>query len=75
MSEINNAQIDNTKYIDVVMPMYNKIEYSDNCSKTGSLLQYYRDDPNKNITDSESFKFKLIITGKILLLVIQRMLK
>ena len=43
------------------MPMYNIIEYSDNCSKTGSLLQYYRNDPNKNITESKSFKIKLII--------------
>ena len=34
ISEINNTQIDNAKYIDVVMLMYNLIEYSDNCSKT-----------------------------------------
>ena len=30
ISEINNTQIDNSKYVDVVMPMYNLIEYSDN---------------------------------------------
>ena len=47
------------------MPIYNLIEYSDNYSKTsGSLWQYYKDDPNDNITDSESFKFKVEITGK-----------
>ena len=47
------------------MPMYNLIERSDNYSKTsGSLWQYYRD-PNNNIADSESFKFKVKITGKI----------
>ena len=47
------------------MSMYNLIEYSDNYSKTsGSLWQYYKDDPNDNITDSESFKFKVKITGK-----------
>ena len=41
ISEINNTQIDNAKYIDVVMPMYNLIEYSDNYSKTsGSLWKY-----------------------------------
>ena len=41
---INNTQIDNAKDIDIVMPMYNLIEYSDNYSKTsGSLWQYYRD--------------------------------
>ena len=36
------------------MPMYNLIEYSDNYSKTlGGLWQYYRDDPNDNITRSD----------------------
>ena len=34
ISEINNTQIDNAIDIDVVMPMYNLIEYSDNYSKT-----------------------------------------
>ena len=54
-SEINNTEIDNAKDIDIVMPMYNLIEYSDNYSKTsGSLWQYYKDDPNDNITQSES---------------------
>ena len=47
------------------MPMYNLFEYSDNYSKTsGSLWQYYTDDPNDNLTDSESFKSKVKITGK-----------
>ena len=47
------------------MPMYNLIEYNDSYSKTsGSLWQYYKDDPNDNITNSESFKFKVKITGK-----------
>ena len=47
------------------MPMYNLIEYSDNYSKTsGSLWQYYKDDPNNNIIHSESFKSKVKITGK-----------
>ena len=46
ISETNNTQIDNAKYTDVIMPMYNLIEYSDHCSKTsGSLWQYYRDEP------------------------------
>ena len=47
------------------MPMYNLIEYSDNYLKTsGSLWQYYRDGPNDIITGSESFKYKIKITGK-----------
>ena len=39
------------------MSMYNLIKYSDNYSKTsGSFWQYYRDEPNDKLTDSESFK-------------------
>ena len=65
ISRINNTDIDNAQDIDIVMPMYNLIEYSDNYSKTsGSLWQYYKDDPNDNLTDSESFKSKVKITGK-----------
>ena len=57
--------------IDIVMPMYNLLEYSDNYSKTsGSLWQYCRDIPaaNKgnivdleldNLTDSFNFKVKI----------------
>ena len=45
--------------------MYNLIEYSDNYAKTsGSLWQYYRDEPNDNLADSESYKSKIKITGK-----------
>ena len=62
--EINNTERDNAKDIDIVMPMYNLIEYSDNYSKTsGSLWQYYKDEPNDNFADSESFKSKVRITG------------
>ena len=38
INEINNTQVDNAKEIDVVMPMYNLIEYSDNCLKTSRSL-------------------------------------
>ena len=51
--------------IDIVMPMHNLIEYVDNYAKiSGSLWQYYRDEPNDNLADSESFKSKIKITGK-----------
>ena len=58
------------------MPMYNLIEYGDAYSKTsGSLWQYYRDEPTLNANDeiiefpannnnNASFKFKQQITGK-----------
>ena len=66
ISKINNTQVDNAKDIDIVMSMYNLIEYSDNYAKTtGSLWQYFRDEPDDNIEDSESFKSKIKITGKI----------
>ena len=74
ISEINNTQVDNAKGIDIVMPIYNLIEYSDNYSKTsGSLWQYCKDIPavdnnnaivnfaENNLTDS--FNFKVKITG------------
>ena len=49
-SEINNTQIDNAKDIDIVMPMYNLIEYSDNYTKTtGSLWQCCKDIPDNII--------------------------
>ena len=65
ISGINNTQVDNAKDIDIVMPMYNIIEYSDNYAKrTESLWQYFRDEPNDNLEDSESFKSKIKITGK-----------
>ena len=73
ISKINNTQIDNTEYTDIVIPIYNLIEYSDNYSKTsGSLWQYYKDMPavnnNGNIVHftstntTDSFKFKTNIT-------------
>ena len=75
ISEINNTQVDNAKDIDIVMPMYNLIEYKDNYSKTsGSLWQYCKHIPavkndneavnftNNNLTDS--FNFKVKMTGQ-----------
>ena len=65
ISKINITQIENCMNIDIVMPLYNLLEYSDNYPKTsGSLWQYYRDKPNDNLADSESFKPKIKITGK-----------
>ena len=65
ISEINNTQVGNAKDINIVMPMYNLIEYSDNYAKTtGSLWQYFRDEADDNIEESELFKSKIKITGK-----------
>ena len=47
------------------MPMYSLIEYSVNYSKSSeSLWQYYKDDPNDNIENSESFQHKIKVTEK-----------
>ena len=76
-SKVNNTQIDNAKDIDIVMPMYNVMEYSGNYSKTcGSSRHYYRDEPflnaNGDITDFSAdsnncalFRFKTKIAGRI----------
>ena len=75
ISQTNNTQVDNAKDIDIIMPMYNLIEYSDNYSKTfGSLWEYCKDIPavnnNSNIVDfnganaTDSFNFKTKITGQ-----------
>ena len=65
ISRINNTDIDTAQDIDIVITMYNLIEYNDSYSKTsGSLWQYYKDGPNDNIADSESFKSKVKITQK-----------
>ena len=61
ISEINNTQIDKAKDIDIVMPMYNLSEYSDNYAKTtGSLWQYCKDIPARN-ANNEIFFFQRII--------------
>ena len=65
ITRINNTDTDNAQDIDIVMPMYNLIEQSDNSSTTsGSLWQYYKDDPNDNLANSKSFKYKVKIMGK-----------
>ena len=68
VSKINGVKIDNAQDLDVVMSMYNLLEYSKNYRKTtGSLWNYYRDEPNSgtdanNIThsvlNSKSFDYK-----------------
>ena len=64
ISKINDTEIDNAQDIDIVMPMYNLIEYSNNYSKTsGSLWQYCKDEPNDNVVGSELFKSKVKETG------------
>ena len=66
--KINGALVEIAEDLDIVMPMYNLLEYSKNYLKTSaSLWNYYRDeltdetndnnDPNKNLINSKSFKY------------------
>ena len=66
ISEINGVQVDNAEDLDVVMLMYNLLEYSKNYRKTtGSLWNYYRDEPSTPpSSNSESFKYKTSIVGE-----------
>ena len=76
ISKINNTLIDNAEDLDIVMSMYSLIEYGKKYRKTtGSLWNYYRDEPNSglgsdsnhinySIKDSKSFDYKTIITVK-----------
>ena len=41
INRINNTQVDDAHDIDLVMPMYKLIEYSDNYSKTSRILWHY----------------------------------
>ena len=75
--KLNNTLIDNAEDLDIVIPMYNLLEYSKNYRKTtGSFWNYYRDKPNSglggdnnnvnySIKDSKSFDYKTSITGKL----------
>ena len=66
ISKINGVKIDNGEDLDIVMPMYNLLQYSKNYGKTtGSLWNYYRDEPSGPLSsNSESFKCKASIVGK-----------
>ena len=75
ISKINGIKIDNTEDLDVVMPMYNLLEYSKFYKKaTGSLWNYNRDEPNSgtddnnlihSILNSESFDYKANFIGSV----------
>ena len=67
ISKINSTLIENTEDLDIVMSMYNLLEYSQNYSMTsGSLWNYYRDEidnVNDNASDCKSFKYTTKVVG------------
>ena len=69
ITRINGELIEDAENLDIVMPMYNLLEYSKNYRKnTGSSYNYYRDEldddadlnnhPNNNVVSSSAFKYK-----------------
>ena len=53
ISKINGTKINNAEDFDVIMPMYNLLEYSKNYKKTtGSLWNYYRYEPSSTYNDN-----------------------
>ena len=68
ISKINSTLIDNTEDLDIVISMYNLLEYSQYYSMTSeSLWNFYRDeidDPDDNVSDGKSFEYKTKIVGK-----------
>ena len=78
ISKINGELVENAEDLDIVMPMYNLLEYSKNYEKTsGTLFNCYRDEPkehtigagnnviNISIRNSKSFDYKTEITGSL----------
>ena len=63
ISKINGIKIDNAEHLDVVMSMYNLLEYSKNYRKTtGSLWSYHGDEPSDPLSSSsESLDIKLVL--------------
>ena len=62
-TEVNDTYVDYANFINITVPMYNLIEYSDNSSDTsGSLWNFKRDEIIRNINvtnnNSSSFKYK-----------------
>ena len=74
ITRINGELIEDADDLDIVMSMYNLLEYSKNYRKTiGSLYNYYRDElsddaddnnfDNINVVNSNTFKYKNKIIG------------
>ena len=65
--EINDEHVDTAESLDIVMPLYNLIEYSDNYQdSSATLYQYKRDEPPEantiadlTVNNSSSFKYKV----------------
>ena len=62
-----DEHVETAENLDIIMPMYNLIEYSDNyANSSGSLNQFIGDDSPMNVAldNSTSFKYKANLLGK-----------
>ena len=66
ISKFNRTLIENAEDLDIVMPINNLLEYSQNYSMKSGSLSNYRDDTddiNYNASDGESFNYKIKTVG------------
>ena len=75
ISKINDVKIDNAKDLDVVMPMYNLLEYSKSYRKTtGSFWNYYRDEPSDPLfLILNLLNIKQVLQEKLIILVLVKL--
>ena len=67
ISKNNGVKIDNAEDLDIVMPMYNLLEYSKNYTKTtGSLWNYYRNERSNPVSSDSKMQILLLNTKQIL---------
>ena len=64
ISKINGKLVEDAEDLDIVMPMYNLLEYSKNYRKTtGSLFSYYRDEPEQGTIADDDRAITILIRG------------
>ena len=71
--DINDEHVDTAENLDIVMPIYSLIEYSDNYQdSSASLYQYKRDEPPEadavadlTANNSDSLKYKIKLLGNV----------
>ena len=71
IEKISNTFIHNAEYFDVIMLMYNLLEYSDNYSMTsGSLWNFYKDEISHDVNEIDNANNRIdnnkTITSKLL---------
>ena len=74
VTHINDEHVETAENLDIIMPLYNLIEYSDGfADSSGSLYQFKRDESPMNnagnpnnvaLDNSTSFKYKAILLGQ-----------